>query len=556
MQTTVFRAMSCLAGLIMSQSLITSAAAQTAGEIEQLARNMTESEKAALVRPAPAARFSSMAFFESVTAIADTSTLLYPLPNDRTPHDADNTNDGGWLLVDFCTAGATGSGAAQSPDCHHNDDDSAFYALGFEFTFYGDTFFDVYINNNGNISFGNLFSNFTATGFPEADYPMVAPFWGDVDTGDQDDPLDKPGHVWFKFIGSNTLAVTWDDVGYFNEQDDLKNTFQVAISDGNNADMGLGNNICFSYGDMQWTTGDASSGSGGFGGTPATVGANRGDGVDFFQIGRFDHEGTDYDGPGGFADGVSFLDGQQSCFNASGVNIPPIPQNLPPGNQAVAECKVPFNLDVQFISPETDQTTSISVVDTDDAQGAGLVITTTDGNPANLNLNWLTDRSNVGTYNLSVTADDGEDTVTEDLTIVVECPNEPPDTSGAVASPSCLWPPNHVFVDIGIEGVTDADDDPISISVTSITSDEPTASDKGSGGAQHAPDAAISEGAASVRAERSGQGDGRVYTINFIADDETDQTEGSVTVAVPHDQKSRACPATDTGQAFDATGIN
>jgi hypothetical protein len=555
MQRNVFMVITCLAGLIVSQFLITSAAAQTAEEMEELARNMTEAEKMALVRAAPAARFSSLASFESITALADTSSLLYPLPDDRTPND-DTSNDDGWQLVDFCTAGATGVGPALSPDCHHNDDDSAYYALGFPFTFYGDIFSDVYINNNGNLSFGSLFSTFTASGFPVNNFPMVAPFWGDVDTGDKNDPVDKPGHVWYKFINSNTLAVTWDDVGYFNEHDDKKNTFQVAISDGSNDDMGLGNNICFSYGDMQWTTGDASGGAGGFGGVPATVGANRGNGTEYFQTGRFDHEGVDYDGPDGIVDGVSWLDGQLSCFNASGVNIPPIPQNLPPGNQALAECKVAFNLDIQFISPETGQTTSITVSDPDGAEAAGMVIKKTEGNPATLNLGWTPDRSDVGSYSLSVTADDGEDTVTEELTIVVDCPNEPPDTSEAFASPSCLWSPNHKFVDIGIEGVTDADGDPISISVNSVTSDEATASDKGSGGAEHSPDAAIVEGAASVRAERSGKGDGRVYVIGFIADDDTDQTEGSVTVNVPHDQKSRACPATDSGQTFDATAIN
>ena len=45
---------------------------------------------------------------------------------------------------------------------------------------------------------------------------------------------------------------------------------------------------------------------GGFGGAPATVGVNHGNGVDFFQIGLFDHAGNDYDGPGGNNDGVSF----------------------------------------------------------------------------------------------------------------------------------------------------------------------------------------------------------------------------------------------------------
>ncbi|MDX1411105.1 MAG: hypothetical protein R3351_03030, partial [Nitrospirales bacterium] len=150
--------------------------------------------------------------------------------------------------MDFCTAGATGSGPAASPDCHHNDDDSAELSLPFTFTLYGTPFNSVFINNNGNLSFGQLFSTFTASGFPVNGFPMVAPFWGDVDTGDQFDP-EGLGHVWYQFVGGNTLAVTWDNVGYYNENEDKLNTFQVLISDGTNAEMRAGNNVCFAYED-------------------------------------------------------------------------------------------------------------------------------------------------------------------------------------------------------------------------------------------------------------------------------------------------------------------
>lgn len=351
-------------------------------------------------------------------AAADTSTLLYPLPDDRTPDDGDSSNDGGWLLVDFCTAGATGSGPATAPDCHHNDDDSAVSALPFTFQLYEDDFTEVFINNNGNLSFGSLFSTFTATGFPVSGFPMVAPFWGDVDTGNSfSGEPGHIGHVWWKEIGTNTFVVTWDDVGYFNEHGDLRNTFQVTISDGSNADMGLGNNVCFSYADMQWTTGDASGGSGGFGGVPATVGVNRGNGIDFAQIGRFDHAGSDYDGPDGAVDGVDFLDGKNFCLNASGLNIPPIPQGFPPGGMVSVDAGTPFVLDVGFLSPESGQTTTVSIDDVDGAQAAGLNITNTPGNPATVGLSWTPSNADAGTYQLDFNAADdfdppGETTVT------------------------------------------------------------------------------------------------------------------------------------------------
>lgn len=135
--------------------------------------------------------------------------------------------------------------------------------------------------------------------------------------------------------------------------------------------------------------------------------------------------------------------------------------------------------------------------------------------------------------------------------------NTPPDVSKAYPSIGCLWPPNHKFVNVTIEGVTDPDGDTVTITITKITSDEPTASIDGDGGAKHAPDASgVGTGTASLRAERSGKGNGRVYEITFIASDGYGgETEDSVTVCVPHDA-SKACSCVNDGQNYDATQIN
>ena len=191
----------------------------------------------------------------------------------------------GWSLVDFCLAG---SAAPDGAHCHYNDDDSSQENLGFSFSLFGTLYTSVFINNNGNLSFGEFFSTFSSSGFPLNGHPMIAPFWGDVDTGSSG--TDYLGHVWKQKIRQNVFAVAWDHVGYYNEQANLENTFMVMISDGNDAEMGLGNNVCFCYEDMQWTTGGASGGAGGFGGTPATVGVNKGDSDSYWQVGRFDGE--------------------------------------------------------------------------------------------------------------------------------------------------------------------------------------------------------------------------------------------------------------------------
>ncbi|HEY9206240.1 MAG TPA: hypothetical protein VIO58_09995 [Candidatus Methanoperedens sp.] len=138
-------------------------------------------------------------------------------------------------------------------------------------------------------------------------------------------------------------------------------------------------------------------------------------------------------------------------------------------------------------------------------------------------------------------------------------PNQPPDVSGAQPSKACLLTSDHKFVDINIVGVTDPNGDLVTITITGITSDEPTSSIGGAGG-DKAPDAkGIGTDIASIRSERSGKGNGRVYEVSFVADDgKGGVTKGSVFVQVPHDQ-SDGCGDPDIindGQLYDATKIN
>ena len=158
------------------------------------------------------------------------------------------------------------------------------------------------------------------------------------------------------------------------------------------------------------------------------------------------------------------------------------------------------------------------------------------------------------TFTATATACGGDVSDSDDATFI---PNQPPDVSKAHPSIDCLWPPNHKFVDITIEGITDPDGDMVTITITNITSDEPTASIEGAGGAEHAPDAdGIGTDTASLRAERSGTGNGRVYEITFVASDGIAETEGSVTVCVPHDRRKGTCDCIDDGQNYDATAVN
>jgi DNA-binding beta-propeller fold protein YncE len=112
-------------------------------------------------------------------------------------------------------------------------------------------------------------------------------------------------------------------------------------------------------------------------------------------------------------------------------------------------------------------------------------------------------------------------------------PNKEPDCSLAVASTPELWPPNHGLVPVTVDGVTAPDGGPLSIKVTAVTQDEAL----DSGGGNTCPDAVVSDGAIHVRAERSGKGHGRVYSISFVASNaQGGSCTGEVEVCVPHDK--------------------
>jgi hypothetical protein len=108
------------------------------------------------------------------------------------------------------------------------------------------------------------------------------------------------------------------------------------------------------------------------------------------------------------------------------------------------------------------------------------------------------------------------------------------------------------MVPVTLSGATDPDGDPLTLTVTGVTQDEPV---DGAADGHTSPDAQIGPGSGqvAVRAERSGQGDGRVYQIAFsVADDKGLTCTGTATVGVPHDQ--RGTPAVDSGQTYNSLG--
>jgi hypothetical protein len=250
--------------------------------------------------------------------------------------------DSTFAVVPFDCSG--GSGGPGIPPYYRNDDwSTCAIPLPFTFCLYGTNYTSLYINNNGNVSFDAPYSTFTSTPFPNNQVVMVAPFWADVDTRDETLP-DTSGVVYYK-LTPTALIVKWNHVGYYGVHADLVNTFQLIITDGSDPLLPGGNNVSFCYQDMQWTTGDASNGVGGFGGVPATVGANLGDAVHYIQFGQFDHPGNDYTGPNSIS-GISWLDNQSITFNTCTQN-----NNVSPVQVGLNECDtIEVCSEIQFLS--------------------------------------------------------------------------------------------------------------------------------------------------------------------------------------------------------------
>ncbi|MCX6291489.1 MAG: T9SS type A sorting domain-containing protein [Bacteroidetes bacterium] len=286
---------------------------------------------------------------------------------------------------------------ATPPEYRNDDESSAVIPLPFTYCFFGTSVDSIYINNNGNISFGNPYVTFTSDSFPNTNFSMVAPFWGDVDTRGP-----ASGPVYYKMTPT-ALIIKWEHVGYFSVHGNLQNTFQLIITDGSDPLISGGSNTAFCYGDMQWTTGEASGGTAGFGGTPSTVGANLGDGINYIQFGRFDQAGYGYDGPFGANDSIDWLDSSSFAFDLCSANVAPMPYDC--NNDSVyLRLGDTTSIDVSFIDPNPGQVVNISV------NGGGLAnlttISNTSGNLARYIGTLVTDASNLGYNTLTLTATD------------------------------------------------------------------------------------------------------------------------------------------------------
>jgi Ca2+-binding RTX toxin-like protein len=156
--------------------------------------------------------------------------------------------------------------------------------------FYGRVFTSLWVNNNGSITFNGPRGAFTPSVITDNNNnPEITPFFADVDTRGGLVTTSPGGNsvgsnlVYYDFDTVNDRFIaTWDDVGYYSSNTDLTNAFQLILVDQQNGDF----DIQFRYENITWTTGDASDGEGGLGGTPARAGytASTGDPLTSFEL--------------------------------------------------------------------------------------------------------------------------------------------------------------------------------------------------------------------------------------------------------------------------------
>ncbi|KAL4218756.1 hypothetical protein ACF0H5_021343 [Mactra antiquata] len=186
--------------------------------------------------------------------------------------------------------------------------------LNTPFPFFNKTYFTIYVNNNGIISFDERLNTYKPLNFNDKDFlkttpALVAPYWSDVDIQNVGN-----GTIYYRltnetsvlnrvdkdvrnnFIGlwnfksKLVLIVTWYQVGFYGAKEDglnKRNTFQAVLATSGSATFAI-----FNYNQTEWTTGSNSDGDPftGLGGKPAVVGFYSGPSGRYYLL---DNSGTD-----------------------------------------------------------------------------------------------------------------------------------------------------------------------------------------------------------------------------------------------------------------------
>ncbi len=319
------------------------------------------------------------------------------------------------------------------------DNYSAPINLGWNFNYFGQNFNQVVLTTKGTIVLGNAgYIDFTPSAFPtplanesNQQYDHIAGFWTDFDFG-------AIGELYY-LVTSDALYVNYVDVGYWPTQSDKSNSFQMIITADGSDVIGGGNNVQFTYYDMQFANSQISGATGGCEATAnlANVGCDRVTGTSGYQFGRFNYcNNTTWNGPYGNAtnqwDGVDWLDGRVIEFNTSitnfNVNQPPVV--IGEACDTITMCvggEFPFEL--AFTAPESNQNVTITYTQSSSGFSTNVLnSSTTLTNSAVLdNAIFVATDANVGINTVTITAtDNGSPATSTSVTYVFDVDNVVP----------------------------------------------------------------------------------------------------------------------------------
>ncbi|MEC8401349.1 MAG: gliding motility-associated C-terminal domain-containing protein [Bacteroidota bacterium] len=308
-------------------------------------------------------------------------------------------------------AWANQGGAGWDVDCSSDPIAVSNQTDPWTFDLYGETYEFFYINSKGQISFGGDVIDWTPTGFPAAEYNQIAGYWQDTD-------IRTVGEIKWKKT-QDAVYVNFIDVGYYNNQSDLTNSFQIIITSPESGILPDGNNAQVCYLDMNWAHGDV-GGSGGCCGTdPGVTGADgestnpQLDASPHVQFGRFNLLDDTYNGPYGIGegneDGINWLDYKFFNINTALLNnnLNPVPTaNL--GCDTISLCLgQTTSLNVEFLGPEPSQT--VDLVINQNLAGECFIEneSTTNGGTATFTGTFVAESPGISTVTMEATDSDG-----------------------------------------------------------------------------------------------------------------------------------------------------
>jgi hypothetical protein len=148
--------------------------------------------------------------------------------------------------------------------------------------------------------------------------------------------------------------------------------------------------------------------------------------------------------------------------------------------------------------------------------------------------------ADIGDHTVTLTVSDGEETDQCQATVTVADNTAP--TLTIDTETLGMWPPNHKYKtftldDFGVD-VADNCGSGLAVAITNVVSDEPDDAKGGGDGKTTNDIVIVNSSKVKLRAERAGNGDGRVYKITVTAEDGSGNTaQATCEVIVPHDRK-------------------